>query len=84
MKVFVTKYVLYAQTQGILECEAEEDNDIVRVHRGTRRESFVGEGTEWHRTRAAAVARAKEMRKAKIASLKKQIARLEALKWEVE
>jgi len=30
------------------------------------------------------MARAEEMRTAKIASLKKQIARLEALKWEVE
>lgn len=37
------------------------------------------EGTDWHRTPEGALARAEEMRKAKIASLKKSIARLERL-----
>lgn len=36
-------------------------------------------GNEWHRTREEAVARAEQMRAAKIASLKKQIAKLEKL-----
>ena len=36
----------------------------------------------WHKTEAEAVARAKEMRDKKIASLKKQIAKLEAMKFE--
>jgi hypothetical protein len=38
-----------------------------------------GEGRQWHRTQESALARAESMRKAKIASLRKSIARLEAL-----
>lgn len=37
------------------------------------------EGNDWHRTPEGAIARAEEMRKAKIASLKKSIAKLERL-----
>ena len=40
-------------------------------------------GKEWHRTPEAAFARAEEMRKAKIASLYKQIAKLESLTFEI-
>ena len=36
-------------------------------------------GKDWHRTREAAVERAEQMRKAKIASLEKQIKKLRAL-----
>ena len=36
-------------------------------------------GNDWHRDPVAAIARAEEMRKAKIASLKKQIAKLEKM-----
>jgi hypothetical protein len=42
---------------------------------------YHGEGIEWHRTEAEAIARAEEMRIAKIASLKKQIAKLEKMKF---
>jgi hypothetical protein len=45
---------------------------------------FHGQGIEWHRTESSAIARADEMRKAKIASLKKQIANLKKLKFERE
>lgn len=38
-----------------------------------------GEGRDWHRTPEAALARAEEMRKAKIASLRKSIAKLEKM-----
>ena len=39
-------------------------------------------GGHWHRTREAAVAKAEKMRVAKIASLEKQIAKLEKLRFE--
>ena len=41
-------------------------------------------GKDWHRTPESALARAEEMRKAKIASLKKSIAKLEAMTFSVE
>lgn len=37
---------------------------------------------EWHRTKEEAIARAEQMRKAKIASLKKQLEKLENLHFE--
>ena len=40
---------------------------------------FHGEGKDWHRSRVSAVEKAEEMRAAKMASLKKQIAKLEKL-----
>lgn len=42
---------------------------------------YHGEGREWHRTWESAVARAEEMRKAKLASLRKSIAKLEKMEW---
>lgn len=39
------------------------------------------EGRQWHRTREAAVARALEMREAKIASLERQIAKLRKMEF---
>ena len=38
-------------------------------------------GNNWHRTSAAALARAEQMRKGKIISLQKSIAKMEALKF---
>lgn len=75
--VFVTKYAL---TKGIFEREVEDCFDI-----SPDLVSVVGSWSEyyhandWHRTREEAVARAEQMRIAKIGSLKKQIARLEKL-----
>jgi hypothetical protein len=39
---------------------------------------------DWHRTPEAALARAEEMRRDKIASLKKILAKLEAIKFSAE
>jgi hypothetical protein len=77
MKVWITKYAL---TMGISERVARICSDINpdMISCGGL-DLFHGEGREWHRTKEAATARAEEMRKAKIASLKKQIARLEKL-----
>ena len=44
----------------------------------------VVHGNDWHRTPEAALARAEEMRKARIASLKKSIAKLESMTFGAE
>lgn len=82
MKVYVTKYAL---SSGIQEMEAErsttsEDMICVEPDR-SKGYSFVQlfHGNDWHTDRQAAVARANEMRVAKIASVKKQLAKLEAM-----
>lgn len=81
MKVWITKYAL---TSGIIETEAEEcGDDMVRVHNNTFCDSYYHkEGREWHRTKESAVAKAEEMRKKKIASLQKQIKKLENTNFE--
>ena len=45
-------------------------------------ESYHGEGKEWCRTKEEAIKRAEEMRKKKICSLKKQIEKLNSLRFE--
>lgn len=40
-------------------------------------------GCDWHRTKEAAIARAKEMQLGKIASLEKQIAKLQTMKFDL-
>ncbi len=90
MNVYVTKYAL---ARGIIEVEllanpiGDETSAFVEWQ-GRYEDKYGGRAIflagEWHPDRSAAVARAEEMRKTKIASLKTQIARLEALKWEVE
>lgn len=82
--VWVTKYAL---SRGIERIERvyfilQGDGDIYSGPRPVADGRwFFGEGSEWHRTESAAIVRAEEMRKAGIASLKKQIARLESLKF---
>lgn len=80
MKVYITKYAL---SQGIFEVDGEvselfPDTFDARGYLGY----FHGDGKEWHRTRESAIKRAEEMRKKKIASLKKQIEKLEKMKFE--
>lgn len=77
---FVTKYAL---TQGILEIKAIElkDGMIKHIDRG-HTVYYLGEGREWHRTKDEAVKKANELREKKLASLKKQIAKLEGLTFE--
>lgn len=85
MKVWITKYAL---TSGIREAEAVPtgvslDMILVPARSDTRfPEHFHGQGREWHMLKENAVARAEAMRTAKIASLRKQIAKLEKLRFE--
>ncbi len=73
----------YALSGGItrIECEeptAEHPNMLCDKSSGYRN-YYHDEGRDWHRTPEAASARAETMRVAKIASLKKQIAKVEKL-----
>ena len=76
MKVYITKYAL---TRGILEADAEL-NPRFPTMVSTNLGHFHGK--DWHETKEAAIYRAEEMRTKKIASLKKQIEKLEALKFD--
>ena len=82
MRVYITKYAL---TAGILEVDGEVSSNSPTLM-GFKYPAdnwwysiAHGEGKEWHRSLEAAQARAKQMRDKKIASLRKQIAKLESI-----
>ena len=80
MKVWITKYAL---TDGIIEVDAELCGlDMISASwdNGTRCNNF--EGQEWWNTKKYAIKHAEEMRQKKIASLKKQIEKLEGVRFE--
>ena len=79
IKAWVTKYAL---THGILTAESEvsgQSPDMIRFFWGEPSGMLYVHGGDWHRTEEAAIQRAEEMRTRKIASLRKQIAKLEAM-----
>ena len=79
IKAWITKYAL---TEGIEVVDAEVcgDGDMISYGNvGYGSQYAHGEGKDWHRTPESALARAEEMRKAKIASLRKSIAKMEAI-----
>lgn len=72
MIAYITKYAL---TQGILELSGKVDDNypnmfICTINSWT---IFHGEGLEWHRTLAGAVARANELRLKEIKKYQKKI-----------
>jgi hypothetical protein len=75
IKVWITRYAL---TDGIMEGEAQlcETSGGMIKFKGNY---YHGEHLDWHRTKESAITRAEERRKAKLASLKRQIAKLEKL-----
>lgn len=79
MDVWITKYAL---TQGIFEQKAELCEEGMIEVKAEHTTYYHGEGKDWHRTKESAVKRAEEMRQKKIASLKKQIERLEEMRFE--
>ncbi len=80
MKVYITKYAL---SQGIFEMDVERQSEDGKLVCGKSwNQSYHGQGVEWCKTKAEAIARAEEMRQKKIASLKKQIEKLEKMKFE--
>lgn len=80
---WITKYALSTgiSEEAVEDCSDVELPDVAKVVGGDWSQYFHGEGKEWHRTRAGAVQRAEAMRVAKIASLKKKIAKLEKLRF---
>lgn len=78
MRVWITRYAL---TGKIQEIEAEKVGESYARQLLPSPGRWHGPG-DWHTTREAAVKRAEQMRTKKIASLKKQIERLEGLKFE--
>ena len=75
--VWITKY---AFTSGVERVMATiHDDGLVSYGRPWYEEMFYAQGNDWHRTPEAAISRAEQMRTAKIAALKRNIARLENL-----
>ena len=80
MKVWITKY---AMTSRIKEIECEDcENGAVKETENPFPTFYHDEGKEWHRTKESAIQKAEEMRHKKIASLKKQIEKLEEMRFE--
>lgn len=81
-KAWVTKYAL---TEGIEFVEAELCANISETMISYGSNGYSAQhahAKDWHRTPEAALARAEEMRKAKIYSVKKRLAKLENMKFE--
>lgn len=79
MKVWITKYAL---SDGIKELEVEQSDGFPDIVCGkSLNDYYHGEGKDWHRTYESATVRANEMRQKKIASLKKQIEKLEKMRF---
>ena len=76
-KAYITKYAL---TKGIFEVEVEGRFDISTSMVKERGKGFspIYHNTDWHRTKESAVEKAASMKEAKIKSLKKQLASVEA------
>lgn len=82
--VWVTKYCL---TGGIeyIQIETTHSPDYVQEARpGTVSypRDFHGQGKDWHISKESAVTKAEDMRVKKIASLRKQITKLEKIKFD--
>lgn len=58
------------------------DDEIVQESGNIFPVYYHGDGKEWHKTKESAIAKAEEMRRKKIAILKKQIKALEGIKFE--
>ena len=75
MKAWITKYSL---TKGIQLWEGGVSESCETMFCAGGR---YAHGNDWHRTEAAAIARAEKMRADKILGLRKQIAKLEAMRF---
>jgi hypothetical protein len=83
-EVFTAWITKYALDDGIYMRTVVRDDDPQHVHvNGQRHHSYIGEGIEWHRTEASALARAEEMRQAAIKRHRAQIEKLEKIEFKV-
>jgi hypothetical protein len=79
MKVWTTKWW---KTKGVLEVDVLRQNEYEATIRSDAMDHRWISRTEMFKTREEAVARAEELRARWIASLRKQIAALEAMKFD--
>lgn len=85
MKVWITKYAL---TQGIIEAETNCNGWAEEIYAFWRKDNknysgfFCKSNFDFFSDKKSAIARAEAMRQKKIESLKKQINKLEAMKFE--
>ena len=80
MKAYITQYAL---SRGIYEIEAKATSfDYMIRECGGLHIGVTYHKPHWHETREAAIEQAEKMRVKKIESLKKQIEKLEKLKFE--
>lgn len=78
MKVWITKYAL---TQGIIEADGVRTSQGIYIkNSGLNTDYFYG--SDWYFDKESAIKKAEEMRQKKIASLKKQIEKLEEMRFE--
>jgi hypothetical protein len=81
--IFTAWITKYALTTGIDMVRAEWCNDIsetmIIYGANDGRMGQTAQGKDWHRTPEAAIARAEEMRAAKIAAMRKQLTKLERM-----
>jgi len=75
MKVYITKHAL---TQGVFEIEAYRSD--VHPEMAVADNVFF-HSRDWHITKESALLQAETMRRRKVESLRKQLAKLEALKF---
>lgn len=80
MKVWITKY---AMTSGVFTAEGESIGQAMCAVRPKGHKGFTVyfHGNEWHTDEAKAIERFNQMKQKKIASLKKQLAKVEALEF---
>ena len=79
MKVYITKRAL---TQGIVEWDCEMSDQTPKLVKGPGMFEYAyGEGSQWHKTMESAIKKAEQMRVKRIGGLRKQILKLEALRF---
>lgn len=81
MKVYITKYAL---SSGIFDIDAEIGESGMVSENSEYHRCFHGEGKEWHKTLENAKKYAEDMRLKKVASLKKQLAKYEKMRFIAE
>lgn len=83
MKAYVTKHAL---TEGIREVDNAEtfaSGTAIQYTYGKGSFPCFAHGKDWHKTREEAVAQARVMQERKLASLRKQISRIEKLRFNI-
>lgn len=81
MKVWISKYAL---SKGVYETNAESCFNMAVGLIKVGYAHFHKEGMDWHRDQHSALIRAENMRTNRIASLRKQIAKLENMRFNAD